>query len=313
MTTTLRLGSNGPDVKLLQQALIAKGYKIVADGAFGPKTEDAVEAFQRSQKLYADGIAGKITLTALGIWDSSSPTPAPTPQPTEALSSWVRCPADKLPNKGGYTYTVLRFDTAQPYSRLYDSAHMLGGTVTSAGGKRALASKAGPNRSRTSMHYVGRAFDVAVPTGMIDPETDQYICVQVPGTHKWTVWCRSTLDPDELADRCKALGIAGGTVTLDGTYVQAKKVLHKPVLCVAFDFTALARKYGFASISARKAFFDKADVGAAEWWHFQWVTGLVKGKSTFGSELLKIYSLADAQKFVYWTEAKDAVYGVSWF
>ena len=51
----------------------------------------------------------------------------------------------------------------------------------------------------------------------------------------------------------------------------------------------------------------------SEWWHMQWTKGLIKGESTFGEELLKVYTLAECKQFIYWEESKDAVFGVSWF
>lgn len=59
---------SGADVKELQAALLARGYKVVkADGVFGPITDKAVRAFQSDEKLAVDGIAGPKTLFALGI------------------------------------------------------------------------------------------------------------------------------------------------------------------------------------------------------------------------------------------------------
>jgi putative chitinase len=64
----LKNGSNGDDVKRLQQALKDKGlYTGPIDGAFGPGTEAAVRAFQASKGLGADGVAGPVTKAALGI------------------------------------------------------------------------------------------------------------------------------------------------------------------------------------------------------------------------------------------------------
>ena len=82
--TTLRNGNRGDRVKILQQALIDLGFlKGTADGIFGNKTENAVRAFQKKNKLTADGIAGKQTLTALEN-AKATPTPKPTrtPKPT---------------------------------------------------------------------------------------------------------------------------------------------------------------------------------------------------------------------------------------
>ncbi|MGY3278108.1 peptidoglycan-binding domain-containing protein [Bradyrhizobium sp. S3.7.6] len=60
---TLKLGSSGPDVITLQ-AKAALGT-IVVDGEFGPKTRDAVIAFQKKQGLVADGVVGPQTWAAL--------------------------------------------------------------------------------------------------------------------------------------------------------------------------------------------------------------------------------------------------------
>ena len=70
ITKNLRKGDKGEEVKTLQQALLAKGYdlgKFGADGSFGAATEAAVKAFQTAASLKADGIAGKNTVTALGL------------------------------------------------------------------------------------------------------------------------------------------------------------------------------------------------------------------------------------------------------
>jgi hypothetical protein len=52
-----RLGSNGPEVVTLQQALLALGvYSGTVDGAFGGGTESAVRRFQRANGLAEDGL-----------------------------------------------------------------------------------------------------------------------------------------------------------------------------------------------------------------------------------------------------------------
>jgi putative chitinase len=68
MSALLRLNSSGPEVTALQQALQAAGFNPGAiDGSFGPGTEAAVLAFQRSQGIAADGMVGPNTATALGL------------------------------------------------------------------------------------------------------------------------------------------------------------------------------------------------------------------------------------------------------
>ncbi|BAY42851.1 peptidoglycan-binding domain 1 [Scytonema sp. HK-05] len=61
----LRIGSEGADVKRLQEYLNAHGYHIAADGIFGAKTEAAVQDFQRSHGLTPDGIVGHNTWAAI--------------------------------------------------------------------------------------------------------------------------------------------------------------------------------------------------------------------------------------------------------
>ena len=64
----LRKGSTGPEVAELQTELKTRGFSPGAiDGRFGPGAEAAMLAFQRSEGLLADGIAGGRTLEALGF------------------------------------------------------------------------------------------------------------------------------------------------------------------------------------------------------------------------------------------------------
>lgn len=61
----LRKGSKGHSVKYAQELLRSKGYDIMPDGDFGPKTEAAVKAFQKVNKLVDDGIIGPKTWEVL--------------------------------------------------------------------------------------------------------------------------------------------------------------------------------------------------------------------------------------------------------
>lgn len=73
---TLRTGSTGPYVTLLQKRLIELGYDVGstgADGKFGKNTKSAVVAFQSNSGLIADGICGPKT------WEALDRTPQPEP------------------------------------------------------------------------------------------------------------------------------------------------------------------------------------------------------------------------------------------
>lgn len=58
---TVKLGSDGGGVYLLQMILVGKGYKLKCDSNFGPLTEQAVTAYQRANQLTIDGIVGQNT------------------------------------------------------------------------------------------------------------------------------------------------------------------------------------------------------------------------------------------------------------
>jgi peptidoglycan hydrolase-like protein with peptidoglycan-binding domain len=54
--TTLRKGSTGHDVKVLQSWLTHLGYQTTVDGAFGPATVRSVRRFERHENLTIDGV-----------------------------------------------------------------------------------------------------------------------------------------------------------------------------------------------------------------------------------------------------------------
>jgi peptidoglycan hydrolase-like protein with peptidoglycan-binding domain len=60
-------GSTGEDVRTVQYLLTAQGHPTGVDGDFGPLTKTAVEAFQSSRGLGADGIVGPQTWPQLII------------------------------------------------------------------------------------------------------------------------------------------------------------------------------------------------------------------------------------------------------
>ena len=151
------------------------------------------------------------------------------------------------------------------------------------------------------MHYVGLAFDMSLATGLQNTVTDPFLCVRVPGTRKWTVWCKSEKASMVSLDVVTCRTVKGKT-QLTTTKMNVK----------AFNFTEVAAKHGFVSISARKSFFEGGSYSGSEWWHMQYNRALTPGVSKFGDELLKVYTLSQAQKFAYWNEVKDYVFGKNW-
>ena len=102
----LKRGDNNEDVKKLQAKL---GLDPI--GNFGPKTEDAVKAWQTKNGLAADGIVGPNTWNKImGITvvpkpvAAPTPPPAPTPvaAPTPAVAASPTYPGLKLDKLKGH-------------------------------------------------------------------------------------------------------------------------------------------------------------------------------------------------------------------
>lgn len=91
---TVKRNSRGPDVALLQSVLNRLGFNTGnADGVFGPRTENGVIRFQRSEGLNPDGIAG--------------------PKTWEALNPYIM---------GYVTHTAVRGDTFFQLARRYNTS-----------------------------------------------------------------------------------------------------------------------------------------------------------------------------------------------
>lgn len=308
----LKMGHRSDLVKKLQKTLAELGFHPgPVDGHFGPATEGAVEAFQSRERLLADGVVGKDTANAFAAhgYDLLPPTPvASLPAPTTEVLAWVKCPADRVEGYAGYSRLTLRQDAAEAYKSLYAAVRDRGGVVTTAGGRRSLRVKKKKSTSTKSFHYVGRAFDLAIPTGLLDPYKDPYI-IQYVGDRKWLVWCR-TDDPSIPEITIRAAKVKGKRTKSGKRYTE---MTYHEVTTRAFCFTHLAAKYGFEPIRGRRWFFSGGPLSGAEWWHFQYEDGLVEGVTTFGEELLRAYSPEQARKFIYWDKSKDCRFGLEWF
>jgi peptidoglycan hydrolase-like protein with peptidoglycan-binding domain len=71
---SVHLGDHGPGVTEIQKALIAHGFKVTVDGKFGPQTEKAVIAFQKSVGIKQDGIVGPATWKRLQATGTATTT-----------------------------------------------------------------------------------------------------------------------------------------------------------------------------------------------------------------------------------------------
>jgi peptidoglycan hydrolase-like protein with peptidoglycan-binding domain len=109
---SVRLGASGDGVACLQNALADVGYFAgTADGQFNDATLRAVMEYQTSEDLFVDGVVGRESAVALGIWPDEESlvtrTPPPAPGATDlwgvALSSVASAGNDAppLPDNAG--------------------------------------------------------------------------------------------------------------------------------------------------------------------------------------------------------------------
>jgi hypothetical protein len=87
---TLRRGLFGWDVSVLQYMLARRGQLVPVYGFFDRATERALRRYQRARKLAADGIAGPVTISALGRGSPGVRPARPAPAPSPARTASVR-------------------------------------------------------------------------------------------------------------------------------------------------------------------------------------------------------------------------------
>jgi peptidoglycan hydrolase-like protein with peptidoglycan-binding domain len=102
----IRRGNAGANVTCLQQALKANGYlQGAVTGKYTQATVNAVRKLQTEKDLFVDGIAGRETALALGIWPDEASAVVRTPKPKKGakdllgyeLSSVASAGADAPP------------------------------------------------------------------------------------------------------------------------------------------------------------------------------------------------------------------------
>jgi hypothetical protein len=313
---TLKRGDAGTAVQDLQTYLnqIAQhtgarvdGAPLRKDGSFGPATEKAVLSFQTGQDLYADGVVGPVTWGKMDeVWSRHiNPVAQPAkdkPEPTQTVVQW------QTTYKEGYNRFTLRTDVARIFQdKILDPMKSVGALMTSSGSKRALTAKVGSNRSATSFHYLLTAFDLYVYSAMVDPHTDPFVVTVDPNNPRyWVVWAR-----------VGATG-SGRHRTLDAVTYEKSGDADYPQKIVKtagyfLNFTELCAEAGFKPIPWRPAFMDPKTKsnGAAEWWHFQYEADLVRGVTTYGSQLLRVYTQKQLKDTPPW-KYRDLKFGTQW-
>lgn len=293
----IKLDSRGEDVKTVQETLKQLGFQPgPVDGVYGEKTENAVIQFQEEHALYADGVVGPATwqklrqALAIHIEEQLQPARDTT---REDRMQWVRVPADTY--RDGYDRFFLREDAAAAYMKVRDIVTEAGGKLTSSGARRALNANVSASRSATSFHYTGRALDLMVGSGMENRGRDPYV-IAADGDRYWRVFARAD-GGQQMELNAVTYGSRNNGKITSGKFL---------------DLTELFEQQGFRRIRARRSFFNGGTWLGAEWWHFQYETGLETGVSSFGNELLRVYNREQLEDTPPW-RYRDRVFGVNWF
>ena len=194
-------------------------------------------------------------------------------------------PADKY--RGGYSQVQMRQDLVEPYTAALQTVHALGGMLTSSGGIRDVKEKATAGRSKTSLHYTGRAIDLFIYSGMQGGE-EPYLVTRAGGSDanpEWEVYCVSR-SPLTTHPRYDASLIAERDVECV-RWVEGEGYRTFTRRATCFSLTRVMAKYGWMPIPARGNW--KSEYLSCEWWHFQNASGLIDGVSTFGDQLLQVW------------------------
>lgn len=315
----LEKGSRGSAVQAVQEILnflhfegrksaSADYESLETDGVFGADTEEAILSFQADNQLYEDGRIGPVTLAALQQAYETRQRELSSPLSLGGGANYSLETGDAdlfgTGKEQGYPRVRLRSDVMSAYKQVYKEVHRQGGLMTSSGGIRDLNATVSKNRSATSFHYSGRALDLFIWSGMQDPATDAYVAQRI-GERRYNVYARCWQDKAEK-------GALPPQQTIADVVTNKNRVKGVSVTGHFLDLTALFAKNGFKPIRARAAFEKGGDYLGAEWWHFQWEVGLVPGASTFGAELLKIYSKATLANTPPWAY-RDYVWQQDWF
>ena len=227
--TTLKYGSRGDRVSILQKALNDLGFNAGSvDGNFGAGTQKAVTAFQKSAGLKQDGLAGRDTLTALekAVSGQTTVTPAPdtdasTPTPTPDSNGWL-IPSRTL--RKGYTGD----DVKSVQSRLQELGYYTGSLDGNYGSGTVAAVKAfQANNGLTQDGLAGsgtfaKLFSTsAVGTGSSGAEATP-TPTPTPDSNGWLIPSRTLRkgytgdDVKSVQSRLQELGYYTGS--LDGNY-----------------------------------------------------------------------------------------------
>jgi hypothetical protein len=313
----IKLGKRSERVMSIQKILRFLGYRaqmgtvavpqflpIKVDGYFGPETEAAVIDFQEDENLHSDGIVGPNTMAALEASFSRRMLELNSPGVDVTMGMPDRLTIERLPADvfgESYDQVSLRSDISPAYRAVYEAVHRNGGILAITGGLRSLGSTASAFRSALSFHYLGRAFDLFIYGGMTDPRTDPYVIVCGDQQRSFRVYARCVDVGGSLARE----------MTLRRVVTYQDRRGNGEVGGRFLDLTELLAKHGFQPVKALRRFEEGGRIGYAKWWHFQNEAGLIPGVSTFGGELLKLYSFETLENTAPW-KYRHRIFDETW-
>lgn len=98
---SIRMGSTGQSVECLQTALAEGGYYSgPVNGSYDANTASAVKKLQTEQNLFVDGVAGRETGIALGIWPDEASLVVHTPAPAAGAKDSMGFPLSSVASTG---------------------------------------------------------------------------------------------------------------------------------------------------------------------------------------------------------------------
>lgn len=278
--------------------------------------ESEVDQFQETVALFWESIIVEIknrirSNVLFALRKESVPV-----QEDKALATfqWVKVAAFPISTSKGilsYGYNQLSDEFAQKYNNVLEKVTMLGGVLTSGGGRRALSTltrRSSSGKARLGMHNIGRAIDLAPYSGLAgvvgsDPNIKYLVIRDDPGRQNslFTVWCivdksRSGFDESYFNQAVESgLAVEAGTFTVDLIKSLNNQSTYEWT-GTAFNLTQIMLDEGFKRIKPIDDYLTQGKFAGIEWWHFEIHEGLVAGKTTGLDEMLKLYSHEEASK-----------------
>jgi hypothetical protein len=208
---------------------------------------------------------------------------------------------------------LVREDFAAGLGELGREIRDRGGVLTSSGGARELTAEVTEARSPVSLHYLGRAIDLCIWSGMQTAD-DPYLVIEETNEADadrpfWRVFgAGSEGAPDTMGlsrEAClwraeeapdhqsrpdgtrRGAGEGSGDAADSGGAERGAALIRRGRSGRFFDLTALLADRGWGRIPARPCW--PSNYLCVEWWHFERHDGLVAGVTTFGEELRRVH------------------------